>query len=98
MQIFALLVWLALCFLIAKLVNFFAKRPAMNPWKWFAGSYAVLYIFGLVIGAVRGNPNLAYVAGSFFPITAIAVVLGIWRAPKWQDAQAVNQPEQSQQG
>lgn len=94
MQIFALLVWLGIFFLIAKFVNFIAKRQAMNPWTWFAASYAILYIIGLFIGAIRGSPNLAYVAGSFLPITAIAVALGIWRAPKWQDAQVVKQPAQ----
>lgn len=82
MQIVALLFWLALCFLIAKIVNFLAKRPVMNPWFWFGASYGVLYVIGLALGLARGNPNLAYIAGSFLPITAIAVGLSVWRAPK----------------
>lgn len=85
MQIVALLFWLALCFLIAKIVNFLAKRPVMNPWFWFRTS---LYVIGLALGLARGNPNLAYIAGSFLPITTLAVGLGIWRAPKWKASHA----------
>ena len=84
MQIIALVFWLGLTFLVSKCVNFLAKRPIMNPWTWFAASYAISYIVGIAVGAVRGNPNLAYIAGSFFPITVLAVGLGMWQAPKWR--------------
>jgi hypothetical protein len=84
MQVMALLVWLGLAFLVAKVVNFMTRRPVMNPWTWFAASYAALYIVGIAIGASRGNQDIAYLAGSFLPITALAVALGIWRAPKWR--------------
>jgi hypothetical protein len=66
----------------------------MNPWLWFGASYAVLYVIGLIIGATRGAPDLAYRAGYYFPITILAVVLGVWRAPKWKD---VHESEQSDQ-
>jgi hypothetical protein len=87
MQIFALIIWLALLFLLAKIVNRLAKRPVFNPWIWLAASYGFSYILGLFLGLARHAPNLAYVAGSFFPITLLAVAMGIWRAPKWQAAQ-----------
>ena len=60
----------------------------MNPWTWFAASYAGTYVIGIAIGVVRGNPNLGYIAGSYFLITVTAVALGVWRAPKWRAAQA----------
>ncbi|WP_143132981.1 hypothetical protein [Pseudoduganella namucuonensis] len=87
MQIFSLLIWLALLFIFAKIVNYFAKRPMLNPWIWLAASYALFYILGLFLGLARNAPNLAYTAGSFLPITLLAVVIGIWRAPKWHAAQ-----------
>jgi hypothetical protein len=86
MQVFALCVWIALMFGVAAGVNFFAKRPLMNPWVGVAGSYGLLYLLGLFVGLVRSAPNLAYVAGSFLPITIIAIALGLWRAPKWRAA------------
>ncbi|WP_444844265.1 hypothetical protein [Duganella caerulea] len=87
MQIFALLVWLALLFVVAKIVNYFAKRPMFNPWHWLAGSYAFLYTMGIFVGLARNATNLAYIAGSFLPITLVAVTIGIWRAPKWRARQ-----------
>jgi hypothetical protein len=84
MQVFALSVWIALMFGVTAAVNFFAKRPLMNPWVGLAGSYGLLYTLGLFVGLVRSAPNLAYVAGSFLPITVIAIALGLWRAPKWR--------------
>jgi hypothetical protein len=86
MQLVALLVWIALLFLLAAVVNYFAKRPLLNPWAWLAGSYAFFYILGLFVGFARNAPNLAYVAGAFLPITLLAVAIGIWRAPKWRNA------------
>jgi hypothetical protein len=93
MQIAALLIWLALCLIIAKLVNLVAKRPIMNPWLWFAASYGALYVIGFILGAVRGTPNLAYLAGYYLPITAIGVVLGLWKAPKWRAANETKRAE-----
>lgn len=86
MQIFGFLIWLALMFGVAVGVNFFAKRPLMNPWIWFAASYGLSYVVGLFIGLARNSPNLAYVAGTFLPITILAAALGVWRAPKWRVA------------
>ena len=87
MHIPSLLIWLGLLFLLAKIVNHFAKRPLVNPWVWLAASYGIFYIFGLFVGFARSTPDLAYIAGSFLPITILAVALGIWRAPKWQAAE-----------
>ena len=86
MQLVSLLVWLGLLFLLAAVVNYFAKRPFLNPWSWLAGSYAFLYILGLFIGFARSAPHLAYIAGSYLPITLLAVAIGVWRAPKWRNA------------
>ena len=87
MQIFGLLFWLILYLLFAKIVNFLAKRPLMNPWLWFGASYAVFYGLGLVLGMATHVPNLASRAGDYFLIVLIAVVLGVWRAPKWRTNQ-----------
>lgn len=86
MQILSLLIWLVLLLLLAKIVNYIAKRPLLNPWLWLAASYALFYILGLFIGFARGTPNLAYTAGFFLPITVLAVAIGMWRAPKWRAA------------
>ena len=86
MQLISLLVWLGLLFLLATIVNYFAKRPLLNPWSWLAGSYAFLYFLGLLIGFARSAPHLAFVAGSYLPITLLAVAIGVWRAPKWRKA------------
>jgi len=93
MQIAALLIWLVLSFAIAKLVNLVAKRPIMNPWLWFAASYGVLYVIGFILGAARGAPNLAYLAGYYLPITAVGVVWGLWKSPKWRAAHDAKQAE-----
>jgi hypothetical protein len=98
MQVMALLVWLGLAFLVAKVVNVMTKRPVMNPWAWFAASYAVLYVVGIAIGASRGNQDLAYLAGYYLPITALAVALGIWRAPKWRVKNANTGQPQAHRG
>ncbi|MED5612930.1 hypothetical protein [Janthinobacterium sp. P210005] len=87
MQIISLIIWLGLLFTSAKIVNYFAKRPMLNPWVWLAASYALFYILGLFFGLARHAPNLAYTSGYFLPITFLAVVIGIWRAPKWRAAQ-----------
>jgi hypothetical protein len=63
----------------------------MNPWIWLTVTYAFSYVFGLLFGHVRGAQNIAHVAGSFLPITVFAVIIGIWRAPKWQDAKLKEQ-------
>lgn len=86
MQVFAFLVWLALMFGVAACVNFLAKRPLLNPWLLFAGSYGLFYLLGLFVGLARNAPNLAYAAGSFLPITIVAIALGLWRSPKWRAA------------
>jgi hypothetical protein len=44
----------------------------------------------LVVGLARNTPNFAYLAGYYLPVTLVAVVLGVWRAPKWQAAQRGN--------
>ena len=88
MQVVARLFWLGLFLLIAKAVNALARRPMMNPWLWFGASYAVMYAAGIAVGLANNNPNLAYLAGSYMPITLIAVCLGLWRAPKWRAHQA----------
>jgi len=85
-QVLALLVWLLLMFVGAAVVNYFAKRPLANPWLWLAATYAGALGLGVVIGLVRGTPQLGYRMGTFIPITVVAVVLGVWRAPKWRAA------------
>lgn len=72
--------------LIAKVVNALMKRPAMNPWYWFAGFYGIGYLIGIFVGLAKSSPNLAYAAGQFAPITLIAVGLGIWRGRIWKAA------------
>jgi hypothetical protein len=93
-----MLFWLALCFLVATVINLITKRPTMNPWLWFAGSYLVFYALGLAVGFIRGNPNLAYTAGYFLPLVIIAVGLGFWRAPKWRKAKSNIPAGQSEPG
>jgi len=80
--------WLAFFFLVSKGVNYFSRRPAMNPWSWFAGSYAVGYLLRLVAGVVRGSPGLADSALSYLPITITAIAIGVNEAPKWRAMQA----------
>lgn len=86
MQLIGFLIWLGLIFLLATIVNAIAKRPLMNPWIWFAGSYALCFILGIVIGVSRNVPHLAYNIGYYLPVAAVAVGLGLWRGPKWREA------------
>ena len=95
MQLAAMFVWLALSYGLAKLVNLIAKRPLMNPWSWFGSSYALLYALALVVGLARNTPNFAYLAGYYLPITLVAVVLAVWRAPKWRALHQSSQPGSS---
>lgn len=98
MQIAAMLLWLGLFYGVAKVVNQVTKRPAMNPWTWFAASYGVLYAIGLVIGLVRNTPNFSYIAGYYLPAVLVALALGLWRAPKWRAANQTHQPTVAERG
>ncbi|KQZ45042.1 hypothetical protein [Duganella sp. Root1480D1] len=95
MQLAGLIFWLAGFLLIGKIINFLFKRPVFNPWAWFGGTYVVLYVLGILAGAVNGNPNLAYLAGYQLPLVIVAASLGIWRAPKWREAEDRKQSEQN---
>lgn len=84
MSLLGFLFWVLVLLALAKITNFFAKRPVFNPWSWLAGAYAFGYILGIAVGVIQQAPNLAYVAGRFLPLTLLAVGLGLWRAPKWR--------------
>lgn len=84
MPFVALFAWLGLFLLLAKVVNARAKRPVMNPWAWFACTFALGYAAAIAVGVAQGAPHLADLARAVQPMTAIAVGLGIWQAPRWR--------------
>lgn len=92
MQILGLALWLLPFLLLARIINYIAKRPVMNPWLWFGSSYVVLYVAGLIYGFATNAPNIAYLAGYYFPITAIAAAVGLFAGRRWRNDHPKSSP------
>jgi hypothetical protein len=86
MQLIGLLFWMCVFVLISKAVNALLKRPAMNPWYWLAGAYALGYVVGILFGIINNVRDLPEIAGSQLPLVLVSVVIGIWRGRLWQAA------------